>query len=132
MKRLLPLSILALAPLATSCFVAAAAGAGFIVSQQVLPGKVQETKVHVDVDRAWPSVKETMSFHASPGTQLEVTESPRTIRADVRGAKVQVEVEAYDLDVTTLRVSAEKYFTRDLDTAQEVMNSITSRLRETE
>jgi hypothetical protein len=130
MKRLLSLSLLALAPLTTGCFYAAAAGAGFIVSQQVLPGKVQETRVQVDVDRAWPKVQETLAIHQSPGTEMQVNEAPRRIMADVNGATVVVEVEAFDLGVTTLRVSAEKYYTRDLATAQEVMNSITARLRE--
>ena len=47
MKRLLPLSLLLALP---ACFPVAAAGVGFIVSQQVLPGNVQETRVHVDAD----------------------------------------------------------------------------------
>lgn len=121
------LSLLALAPLFSSCLVAAA-GAGYVVSQQVLPNNVHVSQVSLDVERVWPSVKETVSFYQEPGSEPTVQDFPRTIHAKVDGAKVTVEVEAIDIDRTTIRVTAEKYLSKDNATAAEVMNGILERL----
>ncbi len=128
MKKLFPL--LALAPLLSGCVVAAAAGAGYVVSQQVLPNNVHVSQVALDVDQVWPSVKETVSFYQEPGSEPTVQDFPRTIHAKIDGAKVTVEVEAIDLDRTTIRVSAEKYsgLTKDNATAAELMSGILERL----
>jgi hypothetical protein len=128
MKKLFPL--LALAPLLSGCFVAAAAGAGYVVSQQVLPNNVHMSQVALDVEQVWPSVKETVSFYQEPGSEPTVQDFPRTIHARIDGAKVTVEVEAIDLDRTTIRVSAEKYsgLTTDNATAAELMSGILERL----
>jgi len=127
--RLLPL--LALAPLATGCVAAvAAAGAGFIVSQQVLPNKVHVAQVALDVEKVWSSVKETVSFYTEPGSQPLVQDFPRSIQAKVDGATVTVDVEAIDIDRTTIRVSAEKYLSKDNATASQVMNGILERLQQ--
>ena len=122
------LSLALTAPLAAGCFVAAAAGAGYVVSTQVLPNNVHVAQVSLDVERVWPSVKETVGFFQSPGTELEIQEMPRSIQARVDGAKVQVEVEAYDIDRTVIRVVAEKYLAKDNATAAEVLQSILDRL----
>ena len=106
----------------------AGAGVGYIVSQQVLPNNVHETQVAIDVDRVWPSVKETLGFFQDPGTELALQDFPRTIHAKVDGAKVLVEVEAHDIELTTIRVSAEKYLAKDNSTAAEVMKGILERL----
>jgi len=131
MKRLL--TLLALAPLCTGCLAAAAGvGAGYIVSQQVLPGYVHVSEVMIDVDYVWPSVKETVSFYQEPGSDMAVQESPRQVEARVDGAKVLVEVEVIDIDHTLIRVQAEKYLTRDEATASRVMRAIVDRLNEYE
>jgi hypothetical protein len=122
------LSLALTAPLVAGCFVAAAAGAGYVVSTQVLPNNVHVAQVSLDVEKVWPSVKETVGFFQSPGTELEIKEMPRTIEARVDGAKVQVEVEAYDIDQTVIRVVAEKYLAKDNATAAEVLQSILDRL----
>lgn len=124
-----PLLLLALAPLFSGCFLAAAAGAGFIVSQQVLPNDVHVTQVSLDVEKVWPSVKETIGFYQEPGSEPTVQDFPRTIHAKVDGAKVTIEVEAIDVDSTTIRVSAEKYLTKDNATAEQVMSGILERLK---
>lgn len=126
MKLTLPL--LALVPLVSGCVVAAAAGAGYVVSQQVLPNQVHVAQVAYDVDHVWPSVKETMGVFQEPGSALSVQDFPRSVKTTVDGAKVTVEVEALDLDRTTIRVSAEKYMTKDNATAQQVMSGILERL----
>lgn len=124
-----PLLLLALAPLFSACVFAAAAGAGYIVSQQVLPNNVHVTQVALDVDKVWPSVKETAGFYQEPGSEPTVQDFPRTIHAKVDGAKVTIEVEAIDVDRTTIRVSAERYLSKDDATAAEVMNGIVERLQ---
>ena len=126
-----PLTLLALAPLFTGCvFAAAAAAGGFVVSQQVLPNNVHVAQVALDVDKVWPSVKETVSYYQEPGSEPTVTDVPRTVHAKVDGAKVTVEVEAIDLDRTTIRVTAERMsgLTKDNETAAEVMNGILEHL----
>jgi hypothetical protein len=134
MKRPLLAAALALVPLAggTSCFLAvagAAAGGGFIVSQQVNADDVHVAQVALDVDRVWPSVKETLGFYQEPGSELAVQDYPRSVHAKVDGAKVVVHVEAIDIDRTTIRVSAEKYLGHDSATASEVMEGILARLQ---
>lgn len=129
MKHFLPL--LALAPLFSSCLLAAAgagAAAGYVINQQVLPGNVHQAQVALDVDRVWPSVQETVSFYQEPGSQPSVQDFPRTVLARVDGAKVTVEVEAIDIDRTTIRVTADKYLGKDNSTASKVLQGILDRL----
>jgi len=130
MKRLLALSVLLTSLGSAGCLVAAGAAAGYIVYTQVLPNNVHVAQVMFDVDQVWPSVKETMTFYQSPGTELAIQDFPRTIEAKVAGAKVLVEVEADDIDLTTIRVTADKYLSKDDATAAEVMEGILKRLRE--
>jgi hypothetical protein len=132
MKRSLTLLALALAPLCTGCVFAAAVGAGYIVSQQVLPNNIHIAEVRIDVDAVWPSVKQTVSFYQEPGSEMAVQDFPRTVNARVDGSKVTVEVEAIDLDRTTIRVSAEKYLGNDNATAAQIMRGILDRLDEYE
>lgn len=128
MKRHLPL--LALAPLLTGCVLAAGAAAGYVVSQKVLPNNVHMAQVALDVEEVWPSVKETVSFYQEPGSEPSVQEFPRRIEAKIDGANVTVEVEAIDVDRSTVRVSAEKYLGmgKDNATASKVMSGILDRL----
>ncbi len=126
------LSLLALAPLFTSCLVAVGAAAGYVVSQQVLPGNVHQAQVALHVDHVWPSTKETVSYFQEPGSEASVTDFPRTIHARVDGAKVTVEVEAIDIDRTTIRVTADKYLGQDNATASKVLSSILDRLEKPE
>jgi hypothetical protein len=128
MKRLL----LALAPLPflSGCFLVAAGAAGtagYVVSQQV-SNHVHTAQVAFDVDQVWPSVKETMGFLQEPGSETTVQDFPRVVNGRVDGAKVRVEVEALDLDRTTIRVSAEKFLGKDNATAEDVMNQLLTRL----
>jgi hypothetical protein len=130
-RSLLPL--LALAPLLTGCAVAAvgaAVGAGYLISQKVLPNNVHVAQLALDVDQVWPSVKETVGFYQDPGSEPSVQDFPRTVRATVDGAKVTVEVEAIDIDRTQVRVTAAKYLGKDEATAAKVMDAIVKRLDE--
>ncbi len=102
----------------------AGAGTGYLLSQEVLPNDVHVAQFSLDVDKVWPSVKETMTIFQDPGSELTVQEFPRTINAKVDGAKVLVEVEAHDLDQTTVRVQAEKYLSQANTISEEVMEKI--------
>jgi hypothetical protein len=128
-RSLLP--ILVLAPLITGCAVAAvgaAVGAGYLISQRVLPNNVHVAQLALDVEVVWPSVKETVSFYQDAGSEPSVQDYPRTVRARVDGAKVTVDVEAIDIDRTQVRVTAERYVGKDDATAAKVMNAIVERL----
>ncbi len=128
MTRLL--ALLAIAPLFSGCFAAAVGVGGVVLGTKVLPNNVHVTQVALDVEQVWPSVKETVSFFQEPGSEASVQDFPRTIHATVDGSKVTIEVEAIDLDRTTIRVSAEKYggLSNDNATAAEVMSGILDRL----
>ena len=135
MKRTL-LSFLALAPFLSSCAVAAvgaAVGAGYIISQKVLPNNVHLAQVALDVAKVWPSVQETVGFYQDAGSEPSVQDvTTRQILARVNGAKVTVDVEAVDMDRTQVRVSAEKYLGKDDATAAKVMQGIVDRLNKLE
>ena len=129
MKR--TLTFVALATLLSSCAVAAvgaAVGAGYVISQKVTPNNVHVAQVALDVEKVWPSVKETIGFYQDAGSEPSVQDFPRTVHAKVNGSKVTVDVEAIDIDRTQLRVSAEKYLGKDDATATKVMNAIVERL----
>ncbi|MAB80630.1 MAG: hypothetical protein CMJ89_14865 [Planctomycetes bacterium] len=132
MKMLRPLLVplLGLLVATSSGCIALVAGAsvGFLVSQQVLPNDVHTAQVRLDVDKVWTSVNETLSFFSDPGTELEVQDYPRVIHAAVGNSKVTVEVEAQDMQLTVIRVYAERYFTNDNETAETVMSKILARL----
>ena len=125
MKHLLPLC--AALPLLSGCVVAAGVAAGYVVSQQVTDN-VHMAEVAFDVDKVWPSVKETMGILQEPGSEPGFQDVPRTVSARVDGAKVKVEVEVLDLDRTIIKVTAEKYLSHDNGTAADVLNQILTRL----
>jgi len=128
MNRLLLL--LAPLPLLSGCFLVAAGAAGtagYVVSQQV-SNHVHTAQVAFDVEQVWPSVKETMGFLQEPGSDATVQDFPRVVNGRVDGAKVRVEVEALDLDMTTIRVTADKYMTKDNATARDVLDQLLRRL----
>jgi len=128
-SRLLTLPLLAL-PFLSGCILVAGAGVGYVVSQKVLPNDVHVAQVAIDVEKVWPSARETVGFQIDPGTELVVQEFPRQIEAKVDGARVKIEVEAHDLDRTLIRVQAEKFFANDDATAARVMKAILDRLSE--
>ncbi len=111
-----------------SCAVVAGAGVGYVLYQEVLENDVHIAMVQDDVDRVWASVQETMGFLIDPKTELVVHAFPRRVEAKVDGTDVAVEVQAYDIDRTEIRVEAEKFLARDGATAAEVMGEILDRL----
>jgi len=127
MRLLAPLLTLLLA-LEGCAGLVAGAGVGFLISQQVLPNNVHVAQVRTDAAQAWPVVHETLSFFVDPGTEMELQDYPRVARAKVEGAKVTIEVEAYDEEITLIRVHAERMFTADSELASRIMTKILERL----
>lgn len=128
--RILPLLLALTAAPLTSCILVAGAGVGYVVSQNVLPNDVHVSEVADDVDTVWSSVTQSMEILVDPGSELLINDIPRSIQCKVDGAKVKVEVEAFDIDRTTIRVQAEKYLAPDNEAANDVMNTILRRLQE--
>jgi len=126
--RTLTLVPLLCLPLVSSCIVAAAAGAGYLVSREVLPNDVYSAQVRVDVDDTWEATRETLGYMVDPGNEVTTTSSPRVAKAKVDGADVTVTVEAYDLDRTTITVAAERPLRHDGATANEVLNAVLDHL----
>ncbi len=128
MKRaLLPALALALLPL-TSCIVLVGAGAGYVISQEVLPGSIHSAQVMLDVDTVWAQAQTTV--HDMKVGEFETTDYPRRIETRVDGADVEVIVEAYDLNRTTIKVTAKRYLSTDDEVATLVLNQILEDLEE--
>jgi hypothetical protein len=105
-----------------SCLLVAGGAAGYVVSQEVLPGNVHTSQVLVDVETTWASAQETMRNKAEDG--IKTTDYPRRIECVVAGANVEVQVEAYDLNRTLIRVKASRFLSADNDVAKLVLNKI--------
>ncbi|MFT4711241.1 MAG: hypothetical protein ACJAZ8_002057 [Planctomycetota bacterium] len=105
-----------------SCLLIAGGAAGYVVSQEVLPGNVHTSIVLFDVDTTWASAQETMLSKAEDG--IETTDYPRRIEAEVAGANVEVNVEAYDMNRSLIRVKASRFLSADNDVAKMVLNKI--------
>ena len=117
------------AVLAPSCVaVVAGAGVGYVISQEVLPNEIHTAEVRDDAGHVWAMSRETLEILADPGTNVELADTGRSATAKVNGAKVTLDVEAYDLDRTLIRVAAEKYLSSDGRTAEEVISSVLDHL----
>ncbi len=128
MRRLLPALLVSVVPFTASCYVLAGAGIGYVVSQQVLPNSVHESQVADDYEVVWESVQETTEILTDLGVDPTVTQYPRRIQTEVNSSTVTIDVEAVDLDLTLIRVSAEKVLGADAATAEQVMSKILERL----
>jgi hypothetical protein len=129
MKRILTLAVLVI-PFCSACYVAAAGAAGFVLNNYVERDQAHVALVALDVEQVWPATKEALQHLSDAGTQNTHQDYPRVIQARVDGAKVTVEVEAQDIDRTTIRVSAEKYLARDATTAADVLKHVLDQLKQ--
>lgn len=105
-----------------SCLLVAGGAAGYVVSQEVLPGNVHTSIVLFDVDSTWASAQQTMRDKAEDG--IETTDYPRRIECEVAGADVEVKVEAYDMNRSLLRVKASRFLSADNDVAKMILNKL--------
>jgi hypothetical protein len=129
MKRTLSLALLTSLSLLSSCYVAAAGAAGFVLNNYVERDQAHVALVALDVEQVWPASKEVLEQLNDAGSQPTFQDFPRVIQARVDGAKVTVEVEAMDIDRTTIRVSAEKYLAKDATTAGDVLQHVLEGLK---
>lgn len=116
-------ALLLLAPLLSGCVAAAAGvGAGVFISQDVTDPSVYIVRVPHDVKTTWASAKTTLS-NSSP-KPIETRDDVRTAVAEVDLAKVTVVVEAFDLEESSIRVSARKFGVANGEIASIVANKI--------
>jgi len=123
MHKLVPAALAALLCLpATSCILAVGAGAGYLVSQEVLPNDVLQAQVKLDVDTVWAQAQATV--RDMKVGDFETTDYPRRIETTVDRCDVEVVVEAYDLNRTIIKVQAERFTTSKEETARKILNRI--------
>ena len=132
MKRLLLLfsaAVLSVAGPGCVLAVGAAAGAGYLISREVRD-EYHTARVARDTDTTWQAVIETLEILKDVGTEVEQDADRRQATARVSGADVSVSVEAYDLDSTLIRISAEKFLVDAPSTAESVLNKTLDRIEE--
>ncbi len=125
MRHLALLSIL-LAPTFAGCAAVGVGAAAVLVSQEVIDSNTYIATVDRDVDRVWTSAKVALN-HASL-KPIDVQDDVRQAVADIDDAKVTVNVETYDLNRSTLRVSAKKYGVNNGEIAKRVYDKILNEL----
>jgi hypothetical protein len=122
MRRLLIPALLAF-PFLTSCeALTVGAVAGLVISQDILDNSTFVAHVNQDVESAWLSVRSTCS-HATIDP-IETDEDLRVLKCKYDGARVTVSVEAYDLGVSIIRVSASKFGIKSGEIADLMMRKI--------
>ena len=124
--RTLLLAGLCTLPLFSSCVAVVAAGAGLVISQELLDNNTYVSHVQQDVSIVWPEVKTFLSD--SSLDLVEIDEELRVAKAQIDGAMVTVSVEAFDIDYSVLKVSAKKYGVSDGKLAGVIMERIHRRL----
>lgn len=106
-----------------SCVVAAATGAGVLIAQERLDNNVFESRLANDVSVVWPVARDVLASESS--SALEIDATTRTAVGKVAGGRVSISVEAYDMDVSILRVWARSRLgMNDGETARRVQNRI--------
>jgi hypothetical protein len=111
---------------ASGCAAVAAGAAAVVISQDVLDNNVYVARLDRPADIVWASSKVALS-HLSP-KPYEVQDDIRQATADVDDAKVTVTVDTYDLNRSTLRVSARKYGVNNGEIAKMVYDKILQEL----
>ena len=106
----------------SGCAAAAAGVAAVIISQDVLDNNVYVATLDRGADEVWTSAKVALN-HASL-KPIDVQDDVRTAVAEIDDATVTVNVETYDLNRSTLRVSAKKYGVNNGQIAKMVYDKI--------
>lgn len=114
--------LLTIAPLFASCIAVGAAAAGILVSQEVLDNNVYVATLDRDADVVWASTKVALSRASLK--PIDCQDDVRQAVAEIDDAKVTVNVETYDLNRSTLRVTAKKYGVNNGEIAKLVYDKI--------
>lgn len=127
----LSLTALVAAPLVlagSGCVLAAGAVGGYIIHQEVLPSKTEIAHVTVDVLDVWAITQTVVGEMDSEEIVTRVEPLPRTLEAKVEKSEVVIEVSAYDVDRTLIRVTATRSGITNSDLRKRIMNRILARL----
>ncbi|MFN0008721.1 MAG: hypothetical protein ACKVXR_12535 [Planctomycetota bacterium] len=114
--------ILSIAPLFSGCVAAAAGVAGILISQDVLDNNIYVATIDRGADDVWTSTK--IALNKASLKPIDVEDDVRQAVATIDDAKVTVNVETYDLNRSTLRVSARKYGVNNGEIAKMVYDKI--------
>ena len=107
----------------------AGAGAGYVITRELEGEGGLESEVREDVDVVWLASIESLDILHDLKTDVIVQDSPREARAVVDGREITLQVDAYDLNRTILRVQAQGPLGVDEDAARRVMEDIVARLK---
>ena len=118
--------VLSIVPVFASCVAAGAAVAGVLISQEVLDNNIYVATLDRDADTVWASTKVALSRASLK--PIDTQEDIRQATAEIDDAKVTVGVETYDLNRSTLRVSAKKYGVNNGEIAKRVYDKILNEL----
>ena len=113
---------------APACVLAAGAVGGYLIYQETLPSKTQIAHVTFDVLDVWAVSQTVIGEMDSEDMVTRVEPLPRTIEAKVEKSEVTIEVAAYDVDRTSIRVSATRSGITNSDLRDRIMNKIIARL----
>ena len=119
---------LSIVPFFASCAVVAAGAAGVLISQEVLDNNIYVAQLNSDADAVWASTKVALSRASLK--PIDTQEDIRQATAEIDDAKVIVGVETYDLNRSTLRVSAKKYGVNNGEIAKMVYDKILHELEQ--
>jgi len=114
--------LLAVPAFFSGCAAAAAGVAAVIISQDVLDNNVYVATLDRGAEEVWTSAKVALN-HASL-KPIDAQDDVRKAVADIDDATVTVNVETYDLNRSTLRVSAKKYGVNNGQIAKMVYDKI--------
>jgi len=120
------IALTVLCALAPACAVLVPAGAGAVAATTAEKDSTYVVQVRVGVELAWASSKTTLSHLTLK--PIDTNDASRTAIAHIDNSVVTVVVEAYDLDQTMIKISAEKFAFGDAPTATMVKDKIVADL----
>lgn len=117
---------LLLALVTPGCAALLGIGAGVVISQDMMDNNTYVAQLKEDVNVAWTVAKSSLSQQSDK--PIEVDEDLRVATATIDDALVTVSVEAYDMNLTRMLVSAKKYGVSNGEIAEMVFNRILNNL----
>ncbi len=99
-----------------------------IYASDVGDAEVHSSQIRVDVEEVWHVAQDVFGIMSSE--PLRVTEFPRTLYGKVDSAKVTVQVLAFDLNRTTVKVRAKRLGFSDSQIAGRVLDTLLAKLEE--
>jgi hypothetical protein len=116
------LSLALVFALLPGCAALVVGGTGALIVQDVTKDGTYVLQVKTSVDLAWASSKATLSHLCLK--PFDTDDVARRATAEIDNSKVIVEVEAYDLDQSMIKISSSKFGLHDGATAAMVKDKI--------